>query len=71
MNKKTLKEILDSTEVADMIAVESMKWHYNYYIERQAELLVLGAKHHLEEFRDNEKYIDALKLLLGMYGERL
>ena len=27
MKKKTFKEILDSTEVADHIAVESLKWH--------------------------------------------
>lgn len=72
MTKKTFKEILDSTEVADMIAVESLKWHLNYFTERNIELFAMEPvkPHHREEIIDNEKHKDALRLILAMFGVR-
>jgi hypothetical protein len=73
MKKKTFKEILDSTEVADMIAVESLKWHFNYFSARNLELFEMKPlkPHHREEIIDNEKHRDALRLILNMFGENV
>lgn len=70
MNKKTFKEILDSTEIADIIAVESLKWHLQCLTERNVELFAMEPikPHHREEIIDNEKHKDALRLILAMFG---
>lgn len=73
MKKKTFKKILDSTEVADHIAVESLKWHLKTMKKRIKEL---ADKENIKPWHEEEigeliVTLESIKRVLSMYGEKV
>lgn len=73
MDKLTLQEILDSTEVGEEITKATLKWHYNYMIEENENILKADSvrSHETQDYANNLKYIEAIKLTISMFGVRL
>jgi hypothetical protein len=68
--KQTLQELLNSTEAADLIAVESMIWHYNALMEDNQKLYLKEDKgsHNYHDIHNNIVVMEALKQVLRFYG---
>lgn len=73
MNKLTLQEILDSTEVGEEITKATLKWHCNYMIEENEKILKADSvrPHETQDYVNNLKYIEAIKTTLCLFGVRL
>lgn len=56
------------SEIADRIAIQSMKQHYNYALQDMDEF-VLHQKGHPEDYDRNVKLKHALEIVLDYYGE--
>ena len=73
MDKLTLQEILDSTEVGEEITKATLKWHYNYMLEENQKILKADSvrPHETQDYANNLKYIEALKVALSLFGVRV
>lgn len=73
MNKLTLQDILDSTEVGEEITKATLKWHYNYMIEENEKILKADSvrPHETQDYANNLKYIEAIKVALSLFGVRV
>lgn len=58
---------LDS-EIADRIAMQSLKQHYNYALQ-DMDNFVLHQKGHPEDYNRNVKLKHALEIVLDYYGD--
>ena len=58
------------SELADRIAMQSLKQHYNYMVDSIDEF-VLHQKGHPDDYEYNIKLKDALTFVLDYYGERI
>lgn len=56
------------SEIADLIAMQSLKQHYNYALE-DMDNFVLHQKGHPEDYDRNVKLRDAFQIVLDYYGE--
>ena len=73
MDKLTLQEILDSTEVGEEITKATLKWHYNYMVEENEKILKADSvrPHETQDYANNLKYIEAIKVALSLFGVRV
>ena len=55
------------SEIADLIAMQSLKQHYNYALE-DMDNFVLHQKGHPEDYDRNVKLKHALEIVLDYYG---
>lgn len=56
------------SEIADQLAIHSLKQHYNYAVE-DMDNFVLYQKGHPDDYDRNLKLKEAFKLVLDYYGE--
>lgn len=56
------------SEIADLIAIQSMKQHYNYALQDMDDF-VLHQKGHPEDYDRNVKLKHAFEIVLDYYGE--
>ena len=56
------------SEIADLLAIQSMKQHYNYALQ-DMDNFVLHQKGHPEDYDRNLKLKHALEIVLDYYGE--
>ena len=73
MNRLTMQDILDSTEVGEEITKATLKWHYNYMIEENEKILKADSvgRHETQDYANNLKYIEAVKVALSLFGVRV
>jgi hypothetical protein len=55
------------SEIADQLAIQSLKQHYNYTVE-DMDNFVLHQKGHPEDYDRNVKLKHALEIVLDYYG---
>ena len=65
--KPTLEELMRSTEIGDMIARESLKWHYKHILE-EIDMFVYNDKGHPDDFQNNMRLKNHLEEVLKYYG---
>ena len=56
------------SEIADRLAIQSLKQHYNYTVDDMDDF-VLHQKGHPEDYDRNVKLKHALEIVLDYYGE--
>lgn len=73
MNRLTMQDILDSTEVGEEITKATLKWHYNYMVEENEKILKADSvrPHETQDYANNLKYIEAVKVALSLFGVRV
>jgi hypothetical protein len=68
----TLKEVFDSSCIADDIAVYSLKWHYQNMLDDMNDFENNpDSRVHSEDFQDIIRTSRALEEVLRYYGERI
>ena len=55
------------SEIADQLAIQSLKQHYNYIVE-DMDNFVLHQKGHPDDYERNTELRKALKIVLDYYG---
>lgn len=65
--KPTLEELMHSTEIGDMIACQSLKWHYKHILE-EIDMFVKDDKGHPDDFQYNMRLKNHLEEVLKYYG---
>ena len=73
MEKPTLRTLLDSTEAGEEITKATLIWHYNFMKEDNDKILNedLVSPHKMQDYCHNEKYMEAIRTTLTIFGVRL
>ena len=65
---KVSKTFEIDSELADRLAIQSLKQHYNYAVE-DMDAFVLHQKGHPDDYERNTELKKALEIVLDYYGE--
>lgn len=72
MDKPTLTQLLDSSEVGEEIVRHTLEWHYK---QLMADTKVLADKENIKPYEaqdidNNIRYMEAIKVTLEFFGVR-